>query len=335
MSNHLIDRISSKWFRLSVGIAISGLTLYLALKNVPLQEVGSVLKQSDLWLIGLAVLSVGLNTIAKSFRWQVLLDSSGKKIGFITNLGALLVGQMLNLFMPARVGELSRIYLIGNQGVGRTFTLGTIVIEKALDMISYAFLFICLILLIPLPMWMTDSGYTFAGITVIVALVIGILTIRREWISKNLDRWTKWIPKRFQEYIQPRIQAGLSSLNILINRKDFLKLLIWSIVIWGTAVWTNQLVLQALDIEIPFTAPLLILIALQVGISIPFIPGKIGIFEYICVLALSVYSITQPQAVGYGILLHGVVFIPPTIFGLLYLALNILAGQPVGFANSK
>jgi uncharacterized membrane protein YbhN (UPF0104 family) len=56
------------------------------------------------------------------------------------------------------------------------------------------------------------------------------------------------------------------------------------------------------------------------------VPGRIGIFEYICVLTLAVFGISQSAAFAYGILLHSLVFIPPTLLGLFFL---ITLGLPV------
>jgi uncharacterized membrane protein YbhN (UPF0104 family) len=58
--------------------------------------------------------------------------------------------------------------------------------------------------------------------------------------------------------------------------------------------------------------------ALQAGISIPSIPGKIGIFEYICVLSLVAFKVDPARAFSYGILLHAIVLLPTTILGLIF-----------------
>jgi uncharacterized membrane protein YbhN (UPF0104 family) len=68
-----------------------------------------------------------------------------------------------------------------------------------------------------------------------------------------------------------------------------------------------------------FQATLLVLIGLMAGIAVPSVPGRIGIFEYICVLALAVFGIKQTQALTYGILLHAVVFLPVLVLGVLAL----------------
>ena len=42
---------------------------------------------------------------------------------------------------------------------------------------------------------------------------------------------------------------------------------------------------------------LLVLVVLQVGITLPSVPGRIGVFEYLCILSLAVFGVAQ-QGVG-------------------------------------
>jgi uncharacterized protein (TIRG00374 family) len=111
------------------------------------------------------------------------------------------------------------------------------------------------------------------------------------------------------------LHAGISSLKILKSRLDMIKIVFWSVVIWATAVFTNHLALLALQIQLPIAASILILIVLQVSVSLPSIPGRIGIFEYLCILALSVFGIEHALSLSYGILLHIIALVPQTLLG--------------------
>jgi hypothetical protein len=123
------------------------------------------------------------------------------------------------------------------------------------------------------------------------------------------------------------VDSGLSSLDIFNNQRVLLILAFWSAFVWGTAILNNYLVLLAFNIRLPLTAPLLLLIGLQAGISVSTVPGTIGLFEYICVLALSVFQIDRTFAFSYGILLHSIVFIPSTLLGILSFWLLGLSGS--------
>jgi uncharacterized protein (TIRG00374 family) len=323
--------ISSRIFRLGLGLLISGLALYLVFKDVDFVQVWDALREARWDYIGLALLSVAVNTLAKALRWKVLVGPDGQEISILNYLGVLLVGQMLNTLFPARMGDLSRAYVLGGMGPGRTYVFGTVILEKVLDSFSYAMLFFLLLVLIPLPGWMSQSIFVFTAVILVVSAAVVILAYQPARVTSILDRITLWLPVRFQNWLQPRLRAGYASLEIVRRRSDFNKLVFWSVVVWGTALLTNHLTLLAFDIRLPFTASLLILIGLQAGISIPSVPGRIGIFEYICVLALTLFNVEQILSVSYGILLHAIVLVPSTLLGLVAFWLLGLTGKQDSF----
>jgi uncharacterized protein (TIRG00374 family) len=325
-----LSLLSSRWLRLLLGTTVSVLSLYLAFRNVDYRGVWNVLSKADRWFTSLAVCSVAVNTLGKAIRWKSLMGEAGRTIPISKTLGTLLIGQLLNNIIPARIGDLSRAYLIGSLGPGRIFVLGTIVLEKIIDMLLYVLLFLLLLLISPVPSWVSQPAYPFIIIAMSGFMTVVLLTYRQDWLIKCLTWITNWFPQRMKERIAIRIGAGVSSLGILQDRNSNFKVGWWSSLIWGTAVLTNYLVLRALRIDASFTSSLFVLIVLQAGITIPSVPGKIGVFEYLCVLALGIFSVDRTLALSYGVLLHAIVFLPTTIAGLLFLwNTGLPIGRPV------
>ena len=59
---------------------------------------------------------VHIGNLSKVIRWRVLMGVDGAKIPFSRFLMSHLAGQSLNMIYPARVGDLSRMYTIGDRG---------------------------------------------------------------------------------------------------------------------------------------------------------------------------------------------------------------------------
>jgi len=306
---------ASPYLRAGVLLAVCALSLYLAVQDVALTEIGEALAQADLRYIGLALASVSLNNLAKAARWKLLLGPTGKHVPMSTLLASHLAGQTLNLFYPARLGDLSRAYIVGGMGLGRVFVLGSVVMEKLVDMLAYAALFIFLLLLIPLPNWIGDSAYGLAVITLGLWGFLLAASRKRLGLISALDWAARWMPVTLREQVIRRMRSGLESLAVLQGSRDLTRLAGWSALIWATAVLNNYLVIEALHLHLPLTASLLIAIALQVGISIP-VPGRIGVFEYICVQSLALFDIEAAVGLSYGILLHGLTMFPLVAVGL-------------------
>ena len=333
--------LRSKYFRFLLSLLVGGISLYLALRNISVEDFWASINRADWGWVGLALFSVLANTLAKVVRWRVLAASghmrAGKgqvRAGFSKLLMALLAGQALNSLYPARVGDLGRAYAAGENGTERAFLLGTIALEKILDLLSYGMLLLLVLLLMPLPAWLNRSFYGLIAVAVLLAVAALILSHNRTWGKRILkrfqERWPTWMPERVIAFLR----AAYASLDVLRSGWDLLRVAFWSAVVWGTAVWTNYLVIQALDIQFDgrengmsaaFLASCLVLVGLTVGISLPSVPGRIGIFEYICVLALAVFGVPQAAAFVYGVLLHSIVFLPSTLAGLISM---VILGWP-------
>lgn len=317
---------------MGLSLTVSGLALYLAFHDVDLVQVSKALANAQSRYLGLALVSVMVNVLGKATRWQVLIgreyskpsnvdlrsDAINTLIGFSNIFKALMVGQMLNWVFPARIGDISRIYVIGGMGPGRSFVLGTVALEKVFDVLAYALLFLSLLLVLPLPFWISESGYYLTVLAVLLLLGVVILAKYRIWFVRMLERITIWMPEKIRIYLIPRIRKGLGSLGVLSRITDLLKLGFWSILIWGTAVWTNHLIAQALGLEIPWTAAIATLVVLQVGISFSQVPGMVGIFQYACILTLAIFGVDKVYGLSYGILLHVIVMLPIIILGLFF-----------------
>ncbi len=313
VKKHFSRLFASRTFRYGVGLAFSALLLYFAVRAIGWQEVWITLRQADYRLVLLAVLSVGLTILLKTVRWRVLLSPQGNEVGFGRLLMALMTGQTLNWFLPGRVGEVNRVLAVGGRGPSRTFTLGSIALEKVLDLLSYALLFLYLILLLPLPDWVSSSGMTLIVLTVVLTAGVIVLSAYPETVARILRRLVGWLPERWGSQVLIWLDNGLASFGVLRRRVDLLKLALLSALVWGTAVWTNQLTAAALHIEIPWSASITVLVFLQAGISVPAIPGRIGIFQYLCILALGLFGVDQAMSFSYGILLQAIVLVPATL----------------------
>lgn len=303
--------------RIAVGLLIAAVSLFLALRNVSYDELKASISGAHLLLVLSALGSVGLNNLGKGLRWKLLMEQEGRALSLRRSLTIILASQALNTIYPARVGDVSRVYAGGERGRGWGFTLGTVVLEKLFDVIAYVLLFIILFVLMPLPAWANGSIITFAVVALTGLSLVWLLVNRPAWVTGLLDQVVNWAPRRFQPRLQDWLHSGLASAEIFHDRRALLKVMMWSAVVWGTAVLTNHLTLRALNFELPLAAPILVLMVLQAGLSLTSTPGGIGVIEYLSILALAVFGVPQAQALGFGILLHGIILMPQTLIGLV------------------
>lgn len=342
MNKIITQNFKNPYIRAALAILISAITLFLAVRNVSASDFITAIKGADLRIILLGLASVSANTLAKTMRWKVLLGEIGKKVSFWVVFQSILIGQTLNNIYPARVGDLSRIYVVGDRGPGRVYTLGTIILEKVLDTLFYAALVLSLLITLPLPIWISGwankSVFILAGTSLMAGLALILIAYHPTRFLALFDRvigpLTRRYPRISLSKTRSWLQSGIDSLEVLKNQRRLGLALTWLCVSWVTALLNNQLAFLALGLHLPLTASLLVLVALQAGISIPSVPGRIGVFEYICVLCLSVFGISRSIAFSYGVLLHCLVFILPTILGLYFMVMQGLSIRKENWAQA-
>jgi uncharacterized membrane protein YbhN (UPF0104 family) len=83
----------------------------------------------------------------------------------------------------------------------------------------------------------------------------------------------------------------------------------------------NYFVLSSLDLQLGLGPALAVLVALMGSAVIPSLPGRVGVFQYLCVLALLPFGLDFDQALAFSLALYAVVYLPPIMIGLLSAAL--------------
>ncbi len=323
MNRSTKDRIHavviSSVFRLAAGAAFSILAIILIVRNVNFTAVQTALSNVSTGYLLIGLSSVAVNTLAKTMRWRVLLGSSGRALRFSTLLIALLTGQMLNALLPVRVGDLSRVADIGFKGPGSAFVLGTVVLEKIIDLVCLALLFIFVLIFIPLPGWFGSSAYFIAAAALISLGALVLLALSADRFSRILNFVTQLLPARVSRKLGQHLQSGLNSILILRQNRQRVRIAFWTVVVWATAIATNQLILLAFGIQVTIIAACLLIVMLLVGVSIPALPGGIGIFEYLCVLGLGIFAVNPAVALTYALILHAMTLLPMILIGPVYI----------------
>ena len=300
--------------RLILGTAIGLLLLALALRGVSWPLVRSALAKANYPLLALALGTVLVTTLAKAARWRLLFPQECGRPRLSKLFSVLLIGQTVNAGLPARLGEIARAYFIGEiEGVDKALALSTVIVEKALDAFMLLLLLALLFLLMPLPAWLGRSGILISGLLAAVVGLVIVGVVRIQWIQNRTER----IAQRFN--LQRRLATITAALTTLCRRHVAVPLVSWSVLVWALAALTNCVTFLALGIDVPFLAALLLLAALHLGVAVPSSPGRVGVFHYICILSLSLFSVDRSVALSYGLVLHLVVFVPMMSLGTWFL----------------
>ena len=306
-----------RWGRTSLGLILSGgLIIWLA-TFLDFHKVLLTLQQVNPFWTGVSLFAVLLTLWARVLRWQALLDSEYIPASRITQ--ALVVGQLLNLILPARLGDLGRAHLVTVKSgdTSQAKALGTIAVEKLWDIVLLVGLVVALAFWHSLPTWITiPARLTAISGGAILILIVSLLVFRRRLSGFGFSRWFESSTGQWLGRITNQLFDGLTALHkpqVMVAAGG------WSLLAWFFGGITNLALLKAFDLPTSIGVSFLLLAVLQLGVAIPSVPGRIGVFEGLCLATLALFGIEANIALGFGVLLHLIVLLPPVVIGLWWL----------------
>lgn len=305
--------------RTILGLAISLIFLYLAVRNVEWGMVLADLKGIDPLSLTLTIACLFASLFFRALLWKNLLKFK-KRVSSLHAFEGVLIGAMGNNVLPFRMGELVRAYAMSKkEHLSKSLTLASIVLERLLDVLSLLIFFLALFLSVQLADWLLLSGVViFAFLLLMVALVY--LTVIDAWrFSSLLTRLLKYFPATISHQAERITQSFIQGLALIKNGAQVIEVIFLSLCAWS--VWTGGVYfgLKAFHLELPITAPLLLVVVINMGVMIPSSPGFIGVFQYLCVVALSFFAVPKETALGFSVLLHAIQYVPVTLLGWFYL----------------
>lgn len=299
-----------------VGAALGGAGLWLSLREVPAEALrASLLSAEPAWALAALVVSL-LAVGAVVLRWRLLLQPSSVAAAVLAR--ATLIGQMVNILVPFRLGEVARVYTTAQHAeISVARLTASLAIEKALDLAIFGVTAATLVTSALLPRSsLQDARWLVAPAVTVAALAFMWLMVRWRvgpavagWMSSRGGRAGRWVG-----HVVADVSSGLEAWRSAGHAGAVLA---WTIVVFALAAAGNQLLLRAFRIELPLSAGFALLVVLQAGSVPPSLPGRIGIYNYLTVLTLGLYGVSRPQAATYSIALYVIAYVPKLVLGAL------------------
>ncbi|MDE2931250.1 MAG: lysylphosphatidylglycerol synthase transmembrane domain-containing protein [Chloroflexota bacterium] len=192
----MLLNLQSRWcpgrlraFQAIAGIGISVVLLWLALRGLDPQQTWAALSGVNFWYLAPAVLVYFVGVAIRGLRWQRLLLPV-EKISVRQALALLIVSYTVNNIIPARMGDVMRVFLLAREtGIRKSVSLATVVLERLLDVLAIlAIIVACTVVLSwPSPLL---TALRIAAVLAIVAtgLLILVATHRSQRLQQGHGR---------------------------------------------------------------------------------------------------------------------------------------------------
>ena len=266
----------------------------------------------------LTFVTVLFSDLVISYRWYYL---SRFTHSFKASVEANMLAFFLNIFAPAKLGDLSKIYYMQrSEGHDPKNSTAMFLIERFFDVIVLG------IMILFSAVFIMPSQEA-----IVVASVLLLLCIIFIWLlahPKALYRFVRLIPIQKARVLVYKVMK-LTKANLEPKRVFVLFLL--TIAVWA-GYYLNNFVFfwTATDFDLGFKE-IFIASTLAFAVSaIPLTPGGIGTFQAAFVLSLGWYGIPKEEALGASIVLQVLYILPATLYSLyLFMTKDFLGKNDV------
>lgn len=310
-----------KRWQLWLGLAVSAIFLWLALRGLKLEEVVGYLQTANyLWILpGIAVYFLGV--AGRTWRWHYLLKPL-KEVSLRRLFPIVTIGYMGNNVYPARAGELLRAYVLRrNEQVSASASLATIIVEKMFDgLVMLLFVFVTLptapFLPADLRFIVILGSLVFFSALVVFLFLAARPTLAAKVYNPLIDHF---LPVRFRHAARGFLDRFMTGLAALRDVRHIVMIFFTSIVIWLLETMKYWFVMHAFNFEVSFFALMLMNGIVNLATTLPAAPGYIGTFDGPGIAVLSAFGVVPEIATAYTLVLHAALWLPITLLGIYYM----------------
>ena len=291
------------------GISVGGLAYVIRNLHLPLLEAD--LEKTTWWLVVAAVLLDVSPRLLEALRWKYLLRLVAVGYGFL--LQAIYVGTLYSAILPLSSGEFVRGAMVSSRA--RTpfaSVLSTQVIERVSDAMALILLVWVSIGGLALPRTLQIAIGGLESLTVL-ALVGGfIIYLRRRGLHARIEisqpsgRAGRWLKAVVLSMWTSAVRITLRGLFVAVCA---------AIGIAGLRAGVLWLLLAAYHIDLSYLQAAGLFALITVGSFLPSAPGKVGSWQFFCVLGLALFGVAKPQAAGFSLIAYLFWTLPPMIVG--------------------
>ena len=308
-------RLTTGLARAAIGVVVSLACIFLVLRGVDLQKTTELVGGARPAWLAVAVAAVIGDLVLRAVRWQILIRPICRVP--LRRLSAyMLVGYLANNVLPARLGELVRAHYLGDrEGISRSATLGTVVVERVVDTVVLVAIGAAAILVLNVRGVVGSAILVGVAIAALlcVALAVALAAHRLPGASRAaafLGRWPRVVG------VATRLRDGL---RVAALPRTVAGAAILSVAAWSCTVVAVLAVGQSLGIQLTVGEGALLAAGTNLATAIPSGPGYLGTFEYAGQSIALAFGFGASVGLALALLIHVLTLAVSSIAGVVAL----------------
>jgi hypothetical protein len=327
--------------QLVAGILISAVAVWFSMRDVDPSAVWQALRGANYLGFVAAVATTLLGFWLRALRWRSLIVAP-RRLGLDSLFSATMIGFMANNVLPLRLGEFVRPWALARrEGLSRSTLFATVVVERAVDMITLLAILGIALLVHPISAATEAGRMVQAGAGVLVAtcaaLTVFVVALERQpkLAQSAVGALTAPLPERIRSRVAGMLSHFIEGLGLFRDVRRLSWVFLLSFLMFGVVVLGLQASMWALGIHRPWYAGLIMLVITAIGIMVPAAPGYIGTMNVACIAGLALLRVGKELAVPFSWFYWASQWAPVTLVGLFYLQREGLSLRSLGQAQDE
>ena len=294
-----------------LGLFVTVLFFIFVFYKIDMNVVFDVIKDFSPESLFLIVLFYTTSILLRGVRWKLFLNNSPKYSWFQLS-EIFTIGTMLNIFLPARAGDVYRAYYLGNiKSEKKLKIFGSVILERLFDGAALFFILLYAVRTYFKHSTLINSTTLLAGLVFLGSIVIVYILFHTRCIADIIDKleailpkmeWTKTTLKKIRIYIL----SFMEGFEILSSVKAPIGAFSYSFVIWVLECMVTYLIINSFGTPFPISASLFVLSLITFSTMIPSTSIFLGPFQVAYILALGIYGVDKEFALAIA-LVHNII----------------------------
>lgn len=314
-----MSRFLKEFRRLIPGMIISAVLVFVILYFVDLRATLKAFQTADKAVLVLFVL-IGLTWLmVRGLVWRTLLrNRASYRDVFLT----LMEGYLLNSFLPFRLGEIGRAFLLSRKtDLKFVEILPTIIIERVSDLAFSAAIFVAAVPFVVGGSGAGRIGFIVGGLVILGMIGMFFLAKNRQWALEVFQRLSGRWPS-VKSAGGNFLEAFFAGLEVLTDPVLFIKFFLLMSLNWGIAIVQYFLITRAYYSQATVIWGMFVLGAAAFGGAIPSLPGGVGTLEGAMAGAVTLLSGDQSTALAVALSSRVMNYFYSLVFGLYGLSME-------------
>ncbi|MDR1167667.1 MAG: flippase-like domain-containing protein [Heliobacteriaceae bacterium] len=254
----------------------------------------------------------------RGIRWKSLLLNDKKYSSL--HLGEVFtVGSMLNIFLPARAGDVYRAYYLGSvKGERKMKVFGSVILERILDGICVFFILLAAVLLYCRQQWILNLSYGIGALFIGSLILFYAVYKNIDWIcAKTEVSKTSWFSNILTAFFA-QAKSFADGFEVTDNFKYFSISIVTSFLIWGIECYVAYLIVDSFNLGLRLAAGLFVISLISFSTIIPSASVFLGPYQYAYILALGIFGVDKSSALAVSTVHQAILMLILTVTGGYY-----------------